>query len=52
MVRAAWPFEKILAAFERTDWLIGVRFRELYADEGRRRALDYLSRTVAKAGVT
>ena len=49
MFQAGWTFEKTLAAFQRPDWLIGDRFRDLWAREGWKRARDYLIRTVRKA---
>lgn len=49
MVREGFSDAGILAAFEREDWKIGGRFRELREEEGERRALDYLARTVRKA---
>jgi hypothetical protein len=49
MVRAGWTVEKIVAAFNRPDWLIGARFRELVAREGLKRGSDYLQRTIGKA---
>jgi len=49
MTQAGWSDERIFAAFGRTDWLIGARFRELWECEGQRRALMYLGRTIARA---
>ena len=44
MVRAGWPDTRLVAAFRRRDWLIGVRYRELGT-----RGPDYLRRTIATA---
>ena len=49
MVRAGWPNNKILAAFERDDWLIGTKYRELRDREGVDRAHRYLGVTIATA---
>lgn len=49
MVNAGWPDERIVAAFQRTDWLIGDRFRELFRREGAGRAEGYLTRTISRA---
>lgn len=49
MVRASWPDERIFAAFQREDWLIGARYRELWVREGSMRAEEYLMRTISRA---
>jgi hypothetical protein len=53
MVRAGWSDSLIVAAFERVDWFIGARYRELrdgaaQTATGQRRASAYLARTIAK----
>lgn len=46
MLRAGWTFERIRGAFERPDWLIGAKYRELHARQGAWAALRYLETTV------
>jgi len=49
MIRSGWSDERIFAAFKHTRWLIGDRFRDLCANQGPARAVDYLGRTIEKA---
>ena len=49
MVRAGWTDGLIQAAFERDDWRIGDRFRELRQVRGERHATENLERTIRKA---
>lgn len=49
MVRAGWPADKILKVYERSDWLIGVKFREIAVNGGIQRAHQYLVRGIERA---
>jgi len=49
MVRSGWSDERIFAAFKHPCWLIGDRFRDLWANQGPTRAVDYMERTIEKA---
>ena len=49
MVKAGWKDARIAAAFARSDWSIGARYRELRDGAGQDRACGYLDRTICVA---
>ena len=49
LLRAGWNEEKIVAAFQRPDWFVGDKYREIARTRGEARADEYLARTIARA---